>query len=230
MRSIVKFIIYALFLILIPSLVMALVTSFDGDNFIVIFLGQLVVVLLLLGFFLLSRKFINKYEKETLAIIKNEDDVEKLKKLRDKRNSYMSKANITKRIIDIDYSKEECQNLKKYSSFYEDNIFYYAALIKNERDDRNLYKKKRDNFKKRFKNKRFAFLDLRDNIKTSLKWMGIFFLTSFISFINPYKFVTNLDLYTLLVMVNFGINLALVVNTIIWIIRSLKAYWLKDYM
>lgn len=230
MRSIVKFIIYALFLILIPSLVMALVTSFDGDNFIVIFLGQLVVVLLLLGFFLLSRKFINKYEKETLAIIKNEDDVEKLKKLRNKRISYMSKANITKRIIDIDYSKEECQNLRKYSSFYEDNIFYYAALIKNERDDRNLYKKKRDNFKKRFKNKRFAFLDLRENIKTSLKWMGVFFLTSFISFVNPYKFVTNLDLYTLLVMVNFGINLALVVNTIIWIIRSLKAYWLKDYM
>lgn len=230
MRSIVKFIIYALFLILIPSFVMALVTSFDGDNFIVIFLGQLVVVLLLLGFFLLSRKFINKYEKETLAIIKNEDDVEKLKKLRNKRISYMSKANITKRIIDIDYSKEECQNLRKYSSFYEDNIFYYAALIKNERDDRNLYKKKRDNFKKRFKNKRFAFLDLRENIKTSLKWMGVFFLTSFISFVNPYKFVTNLDLYTLLVMVNFGINLALVVNTIIWIIRSLKAYWLKDYM
>lgn len=230
MRSIVKFIIYALFLILIPSLVMALVTSFDADNFIVIFLGQLVVVLLLLGFFLLSRKFINKYEKETLAIIKNEDDVEKLKKLRNKRISYMSKANITKRIIDIDYSKEECQNLRKYSSFYEDNIFYYAALIKNERDDREIFKEKRDNFKKRFKNKKFAFLDLRENVKTSLKWMGVFFLTSFISFVNPYKFVTNLDLYTLLVMINFGLNLALVVNTIIWIIRSLKAYWLKDYM
>lgn len=230
MRSIVKFIIYTLFLILVPSLVMVLVTSLGGDSFIVIFLGQLVVILLLLGFFLLSRKIINKYEKETLAIIENEDDIGRLKDLRNKRISYMSKANITKRIIDIDYSKKECQNLRKYSSFYEDNIFYYAALIKNERDDREIFKEKRDNFKKRFKNKKFAFLDLRENIKTSLKWMGVFFLTSFISFVNPYKFVTNLDLYTLLVMINFGLNLALVVNTIIWIIRSLKAYWLKDYM
>lgn len=230
MRSIVKFIIYTLFLILVPSLVMVLVTSLGGDSFIVIFLGQLVVILLLLGFFLLSRKIINKYEKETLAIIENEDDIGRLKDLRNKRISYMSKANITKRIIDIDYSKKECQNLRKYSSFYEDNIFYYAALIKNERDDREIFKEKRDNFKKRFKNKKFAFLDLRENVKTSLKWMGVFFLTSFISFVNPYKFVTNLDLYTLLVMINFGLNLALVVNTIIWIIRSLKAYWLKDYM
>src|SRR5699024_4760569 len=115
----------------------------------------------LLGLFLLSRKIIKKYEKETILMIENEDDIKRLKNLRNERISYMSKANITKRIIDIDYSMKECERLRKYSSFYEDNIFYYAALIKNERQDREVYKKKRDNFKKRFKNKKFAFLDLR---------------------------------------------------------------------
>ena len=39
--------------------------------------------------------------------------------------------------------KEECKNLSKYSSNYEDMIFYYSSLIKNEREDREIYKKKR---------------------------------------------------------------------------------------
>lgn len=228
MRSIIKFLIFAIIIILLPSFVMLFITNLNTNNFILVFAGQILVFLILLGFYFIIRKKIIKYEDETLAKIKNEKSIEKLKKLREERISYKSKANITKKIIDLDYSKEECMNLRKYSSTYEDMIFYYAALIKNEREDREIYKKKRDDFIKRYKNRHFVFLDYKENVRTAIKWMGVFLIFALISFLNPFKFIKNDEIYKIIVLLNFTFNLSIVINTIIWILRSLKSHWAKD--
>lgn len=228
MRSIIKFLIFAIIIILLPSFVMLFITNLNTSNFILVFAGQILVFLILLGFYFIIRKKIKKYEDETLSKIQNEKNIENLKKLREERISYKSKANITKKIIDLDYSKEECMNLRKYSSTYDDMIFYYAALIKNERQDREIYKKKRDNFIKRYKNRHFVFLDYKENVKTAIKWMGVFLIFALISFLNPFKFIKNDNLYKIIVLLNFTFNLSIVINTIIWILRSLKSHWAKD--
>lgn len=228
MRSIIKFLLFAIIIILLPSFVMLFITNLSTNNFVLLFAGQILVFLILLGFYFIIRKKMIKYEGETLAKIKNEKSIEKLKKLREERISYKSKANITKKIIDLDYSKEECMNLRKYSSTYEDMIFYYAALIKNEREDREIYKKKRDNFIKRYKNRHFVFLDYKENIKTAIKWIGVFLIFALISFLNPFKFIKNDEIYKIIVLLNFTFNLSIVINTIIWILRSLKSHWAKD--
>lgn len=228
MRSIIKFLLFAIIIILLPSFVMLFITNLNTNNFILVFAGQILVFLILLGFYFIIRKKISKYEDETLAKIKNEKSIEKLKKIREERISYKSKANITKKIIDLNYSKEECMNLRKYSSTYDDMIFYYAALIKNEREDREIYKKKRDNFIKRYKNRHFVFLDYKENIKTAIKWMGVFLIFALISFLNTFKFIKNDEIYKIIVLLNFTFNLSLVINTIIWILRSLKSHWAKD--
>lgn len=228
MRSIIKFLLFAIIIILLPSFVMLFITNLNTNNFILVFAGQILVFLILLGFYFIIRKKISKYEDETLAEIKNEKSIEKLKKIREERISYKSKANITKKIIDLDYSKEECMNLRKYSSTYDDMIFYYAALIKNEREDREIYKKKRDDFIKRYKNRHFVFLDYKENVRTAIKWMGVFLIFALISFLNPFKFIKNDEIYKIIVLLNFTFNLSIVINTIIWILRSLKSHWAKD--
>lgn len=228
MRSIIKFLIFAIIIILLPSFVMLFITNLNTSNFILVFAGQILVFLILLGFYFIIRKKIIQYEDETLSKIQNEKNIENLKKLRKERISYKSKANITKKIIDLDYSKEECMNLRKYSSTYDDMIFYYAAFIKNERQDREIYKKKRDNFIKRYKNRHFIFLDYKENVKTAIKWMGVFLIFALISFLNPFKFIKNDNLYKIIVLLNFTFNLSIVINTIIWILRSLKSHWAKD--
>ncbi|EGC84844.1 hypothetical protein [Anaerococcus hydrogenalis] len=227
MRSLLKFMVYALIIIFIPSFIMMFVTSMGFDNIYLVLLGQILIFIILMGSYFLTRKNIVKYENETLKLIEHEDDIEKLKELRDKRISYKSKANISKKIIDLYYSKEELSKLRKYSSTYDDWIFYYASLIKNERDDRELYKKKRDNFIKRYKNRHFIFLDYAENMRTSIKWIIIFLVFSLISYLNPYKFIKNPNLYTMALLLNFTLNFGLMVNTVIWIIRSLKSYWAR---
>lgn len=227
MRSLLKFMVYALIIIFIPSFIMMFVTSMGFDNIYLVLLGQILIFIILMGSYFLTRKNIVKYENETLKLIEHEDDIEKLKDLREKRISYKSKANISKKIIDLSYSKEELSKLRKYSSTYDDWIFYYASLIKNERDDRNIYKEKRDNFIKRYKNRHFIFLDYAENMRTSIKWIIIFLIFSLISYLNPYKFIRNPNLYTMALLLNFTLNFGLMVNTVIWIIRSLKSYWAR---
>lgn len=227
MRSLLKFMVYALIIIFIPSFIMMFVTSMGFDNIYLVLLGQILIFVILMGSYFLTRKNIVKYENETLKLIEHEDDIKKLKDLREKRISYKSKANISKKIIDLSYSKEELSKLRKYSSTYDDWIFYYASLIKNERDDREIYKKKRDNFIKRYKNRHFIFLDYAENMRTSIKWIIIFLIFSLISYLNPYKFIKNPNLYTMALLLNFTLNFGLMVNTVIWIIRSLKSYWAR---
>lgn len=227
MRSVLKFIVYAFIIIFIPSFVMMFITSMGVDNVYLVLLGQFIVFVILMGSYYLTRKNIIKYENETLKLIENENDIEKLRDLREKRISYKSKANISKKIIDLSYSNDELVNLKKYSSTYDDWIFYYASLIKNERDDRKIYKEKRDNFIKRYKNRHFIFLDYSENLKTSIKWIIVFLIFSLLSYLNPYKFIKNPNIYTMSLLLNFTVNFGLMVNTVIWIIRTLKSYWAR---
>ncbi|MDU2582586.1 MAG: hypothetical protein E7C82_02670 [Anaerococcus hydrogenalis] len=227
MRSVLKFMVYALIIIFIPSFVMMFITSKGVDNVYLVLLGQFIVFVILMGSYYLIRKNIIKYENETLKLIETENDIEKLKDLREKRISYKSKANISKKIIDLSYSKNELNNLKKYSSTYDDWIFYYSSLIKNERDNRKIYKEKRDNFIKRYKNRHFIFLDYSENLKTSIKWIIVFLIFSLISYLNPYKFIKNPNIYTMSLLLNFTVNFGLMVNTVIWIIRTLKSYWAR---
>lgn len=227
MRSVLKFIFYAFIIIFIPSFVMMFITSLGVDNVYLVLLGQFIVFVILMGSYYLTRKNIIKYENETLKLIENENDIKKLKDLREKRISYKSKANISKKIIDLSYSKDELVNLKKYSSTYDDWIFYYSSLIKNERDNRKIYKEKRDNFIKRYKNRHFIFLDYSENLKTSIKWIIVFLIFSLLSYLNPYKFIKNPNIYTMSLLLNFTVNFGLMVNTVIWIIRTLKSYWAR---
>ena len=61
---------------------MLFVTSLDTSNFMLIFLGQILVFLILLSFYFLIRKNTKKYEDKTKKEIENEKNIEKLKKLR----------------------------------------------------------------------------------------------------------------------------------------------------
>ena len=63
MRSVIKFISYALLIILLPSFVMLFVISLDTSNFMLIFLGQILVFLILLSFYFLIRRNTKKYRK-----------------------------------------------------------------------------------------------------------------------------------------------------------------------
>ena len=85
MRSVIKFISYAILIILLPSFVMLFVTSLDTSNFMLIFLGQILVFLILLSFYFLIRKNTKKYEDKTKKEIENEKNIEKLKKLRNEK-------------------------------------------------------------------------------------------------------------------------------------------------
>ncbi|MDU3153229.1 MAG: hypothetical protein E6706_03025, partial [Anaerococcus hydrogenalis] len=92
---------------------------------------------------------------------------------------------------------------------------------------RKIYKEKRDNFIKRYKNRHFIFLDYSENLKTSIKWIIVFLIFSLLSYLNPYKFIKNPNIYTMSLLLNFTINFGLMVNTVIWIIRTLKSYWAR---
>lgn len=79
MRSIIKFLLFAIIIILLPSFVMLFITNLSTNNFVLLFAGQILVFLILLGFYFIIRKKMIKYEDETLAKIKNEKSIEKLK-------------------------------------------------------------------------------------------------------------------------------------------------------
>ena len=107
---------------------------------------------------------------------------------------------------------------------------YYAGYIKNADPSlREEYKIRRDNFNKKYKHKRWAYLDLRENIKMSLKWMvGFFVIITLAGLIRKYN--TNKDLYVMIYMVQMVLGTGFLINTIIWLSRSLKSYWDKDFL
>ncbi|MDD7305033.1 MAG: hypothetical protein PUG67_00435 [Peptoniphilaceae bacterium] len=229
MRSVVKFFLFTFVIVFFPSLIM-LIISYFGASTALLILGQILVILSLTGFFLLYLKKEKEYEKNTLEKISLANDIEKLRELRDKRISYRSKAEITKKILNIEYSEEELKLLKKYGYSKEDMDFYYARLIKEDRANREENKIKRDNFNKRYKNKYKVYIDFREVLLTAIKWTVVFAIFSMLAISKIYyKFVNPYWAYAISMLL-FLICGFLAVNTIIWIVRALKAFWIKDYI
>lgn len=229
MRSILKFIILSLITILIPSLIMSIV-YYLGLNNIGIIIGQLFVILSFVFIFQLLFKKSRQYEKDTLKMIEKTRDIDELKKLRDSRRTYRSKAKITHKILSIAYSDEELANLKKYATDKEDMDHYYSALIDNAKgDERESYKIRRDNFDKRYGKKLTIYPDFKGNLKTSLKWMAFFFALAIIYNLIP-KYLTTDFAFAVFYIFGMAFLAIVMVNTILWIVRTLSSYWTKDYI
>ena len=106
-------------------------------------------------------------------MIRENNDLDSLRRLREKRYGYKSKALITKEILLKEFSKEEAIKLRKYTNDVNDMDHYYAGFIANTEDEmRKEYKIRRDNFKKKYKHKRWIYPDFRENLKTTMKWIS----------------------------------------------------------
>lgn len=138
-------------------------------------ISQFGVIGISLAIILMYLKGKKLYEAKTLMLIDQAGDIEDLKALREKRISYDSKAAVTKAILLKEFSEEEAGNLKKYTSKVADMDHYYSGFIKNADPGlREEYKIRRDNFNKKYKHKRWVYLDFKENVKMSLKWAGGF--------------------------------------------------------
>lgn len=230
MRSVIKLIGLLALFIFPPFLVNYFLISMDINGNTAMIVSQFGVIGISLAIILIYLKGKKVYEAKTLMLIDQARDTEALKTLRDKRISYDSKAAITKEILLRDFSEDEAAKLKKYTNKVADMDHYYAAYIKNADPSlREEYKIRRDNFNKKYKHKRWAYLDLRENVKMSLKWMvGFFVILTLAGLIRKYN--TNKDLYVLVYMVQMVLGTGFLINTIIWLSRSLKSYWDKDFL
>lgn len=229
MRSILKFLFLTFVIIFIPTVVMLIISTF-GSSTIFLFIGQAIVILALMGFFLVYLKKERAYEKDTLDKIEHENDLVKLRELRDEKISYKSKVEITKKILSLEYSEKEMKLLKKYAVKKEDMDFYYAKLIKENRDKREENKLRRDNFNKRYAKKRYVYVDFKEVFMTAIKWTVVFAVFSGLAISKiHYKLFDPYIAYAI-AMILFIISAFLTINTIIWIIRAMKAYWIKEYI
>lgn len=230
MRSVIKLIGLLALFIFPPLLVNDFLISMDINGNTAMIISQFGVIGISLAIILIYLKGKKVYEAKTLMLIGEARDINDLKTLRDKRISYDSKAAITKEILLIDFSGDEAAKLKKYTNKVADMDHYYSGYIKNADPSlREEYKIRRDNFNKKYKHKRWAYLDLRENIKMSLKWMvGFFVILTLAGLIQKYN--TNKDLYVMVYMVQMVLGTGFLINTIIWLSRSLKSYWDKDFL
>lgn len=201
-----------------------------SDNEVYLIISQILIILIIMGTVIGAMRLIKNYENETLNLIKKASSIEDLKALREKRYGYKSKALITKEILIKEFSEEEAIKLRKYTSSVSDMDHYYAGFISTtEGDKREEYKIRRDNFKKKYKNKRLIYPDFRENLKTTIKWMIAFFIVLFIPGLIKIN-ATNKDLAILAALVQMAYGAGFMINTIVWISRTLKSYWDKDYL
>lgn len=229
MRSVVKFLLFTFVIIFVPTVIMLIISLFGSSGGYLI-LGQILVILSLMGFFIFFLKKEKAYEKKTLDEMEYENDLNKLRELRDSKLTYRSKAEITRKILSLEYSKEEMALLKKYATSKEFMDFYYARLIKEDRENREENKTRRDNFNKRFERRQNVYLDFKEVLLTALKWTVVFavFASLAISRVH-YSLFDPYWAYAISILL-FMICAFLTVNTIIWIIRAMKAFWVKDYI
>ena len=230
MRSIFKFIIFSMIVFIIPGIIMGLAYQF-GLSDMGIIISQMFIMLVFILVFTNIFKYMRKYERDTKDLIDKTRDVEELRKFREDRKTYKSKAMITSKILRLDYSKKEARTLKKYATSKEDMDHYYSALIDNaEKDKREEFKIRRDNFEKRFGKKQRIYPDFKGNLKTSGKWMAFFFALAIIYNILPkYLIKTDVGLASFYIL-GMIILAIIMINTIIWIVRCLRSYWAKDYI
>lgn len=230
MRSILLFIIIVLITILIPAIVMSIVSLIGGGDLLVI-IGQMLIILTFVLIFTRYLKYKRKYEIDTENLINGQKDIEKLKKLRDERRTYQSKAAITYQILTNEFSNEEAANLKKYATRPSDMEHYYSAIIDNaSKENRDEIRKKRDYFLNRYSKKNMIYPDFKGNLKTSGKWIGFFFLLYIIYSIIGNKVPMGEFVYASYVLLGMLILAVVMINTILWIVRTLSSYWAKAYI
>ena len=230
MRSIIKML-GILILFIFPALfVNYFLISFDVYGESGMLISQIGIIGISLAVILLYLRGKRVYEAKTLMLIDEAKSVVDLEKLRDKRFTYDSKAAITKAILLKDFSEEEAAKLKRYTNKVADMDHYYAGFIKNADPSlREEYKIRRDNFNKKYKHKRLIYIDFNENLRMSLKWLGGFFLI-LIGAGLVQKFTTSKDLYIISYIFQMVFGLGFMINAIIWLSRTLKSYWDKDYI
>lgn len=230
MRSIFKMLGF-IFLFLIPPLfVNYFLISLDiyGNQAMVI--SQFAVIAMSLAIILIYLKGKKLYEAKTLMLIDEAKSISDLEELRDKRISYDSKASVTKAILIKNFKAEEAEKLKKYTSKLSDMDHYYASYIKNaDPSIREEYKLRRENFNKKYKGKRWVYLDFKENLRTSCKWLVCFFLI-LLSAGLVQKYTTSKDLYVGAYIFQMVFGFVFMINTIIWLSRTLRSYWERDYL
>lgn len=230
MRSILKFLGLSIITILIPAFFMGLATIFNAGE-IMVLIAQMFVILVFVFIFTNLLKYQRKYQAETEKLLSDTRDVQKLKNLRENRKTYKSKAAITSKILNQEYSQEEVYNLLKYATTNEDMEHYFSAKIdhadKNKREE---IRRKRDEYENRYGKKQMIFPDFDGNLKTSLKWMAFFFVSAFLyNFLPPRIFTNDISMASFLLLGMLFLAVVMV-NTILWIVRTLKSYWAKDYI
>lgn len=220
-----------LILFIFPALfVNYFLISFDIHGEYGMLISQIGIIGISLAVILLYLRGKRVYEAKTLMLIDEAKSVVDLEKLRDKRFTYDSKAAITKAILLKDFSEEEAAKLKRYTNKVDDMDHYYAGFIKNADPSlREEYKIRRDNFNKKYKHKRLIYIDFNENLRMSLKWLGGFFLI-LIGAGLVQKFTTSKDLYIISYIFQMVFGLGFMINAIIWLSRTLKSYWDKDYI
>ena len=230
MRSILKFLALSLIAFLIPSLVMGLSYQLNLSDMGII-ISQMIVIIIFILVFTNIFKYMRKYELDTQNLIEHTRDLGELKKLRFDRKTYRSKAMITSKILSLNYSKDEVANLKKYAATIEDMEHYYSAIIDHaEKKDREALKIRRDNFNKRYGKKQRVYPDFRGNFKTALKWMVFFFILAIFYNILPRYIMKNEVALASFYMLGMIFLAIVMINTILWIVRSLSSYWASDYI
>ena len=230
MRSIIKFLLLTLITITIPAIFTGLATVLDFSE-VGVLISQMLVILVFILIFTNIMKYQRKYETETEKMLEDIKDIEKLKVLRENRRTYKSKAAITSKILMQSYSKAEVRNLLKYATTNKDMEHYYAALIDQaDKEDRKAIRKKRDNFEKRYANKQLIFPDFDENLKTSGKWMIFFLVSAFLYNFLPARLIKNDASMAAFLLLGMLFLAVVMLNTILWIVRTLKSYWTKDYL
>ena len=203
-----------------------------GGGDLLVIIAQMVIILIFVLVITRFLKFRKSYEEETLSLINQAgDDIDDLLLLRSKRKTYKSKANITRRILAKQYSIREVEKLRKYATTPKDMEHYYSAKIDAlSKEERQTMKEKRDSYLKRYGKKGQVFPDFEENLKTSGKWILFFFIIAGAYNLLP-RLIKMQDIilasYMLLGMIFLAV---IMINTILWIIRTLKAYWIKDLM
>lgn len=230
MRSVVKLLAYILLAVLVPSLVMGAVSFFGASNIIVI-ISQFVIMLIMVFAFTKSFDYMRRYEKKTMDMMGRAKSVEELRKLREERLSYKSKAMITNEILNREFSEEEAEILKKYTNSTEDMKHYYSALISNSSGKkREELKIRRDNFKKKYGNKARIYPDFRENLKTCGKWIGLFFLLAiFFASIKSRAF-GNPGLAMFIYIIQIIMLASFMINAITWLIRCVISFWDRKFI
>lgn len=229
MRSVLKLTAIIFLSFVVPTILLGLGFYFELNE-IGILIAQMLVILIYIFIFTKAFQYQKKYEEETIRLMGETRDINKLRELRDQRHSYKSKAKISGKIVSIKATDEELENLKKYASTPEDMDHYYAGLIdKADKNDREALRKRRDNFDARFGKKRRVYPDVKENLRTSIKWMLYFFLVALIYNFIP-RFITNETSLAAYILIGMLILAIVMINTIIWIVRTVASYWASDYI